>query len=288
MHSSRQLIERARVLAFGVVRRGPREVLWTPPTVRAGNVFYFWLRASTLQHNGVDARALENASAAEWIEAVPTARALSIKRTDVGLTDRRVMPGTLQRFGEDFNAHDLDRFITEHMLAPGTPLSEAVSRAAGNYDLTVNVRRGDYYSVPRWRGEYSFDVVEYVRSAIRDVQTKAPVSRIHVVSDDLEWCRIKLGWLNEIAEVTFPTHRSTAIEHLATLAASPRLILTNSTFSYWGGYLAEWRTRNAENMEPNGVWAPAFHNRFFSDGGRATQLHPHWHVVEDIPGGWDG
>lgn len=60
----------------------------------------------------------------------------------------------------------------------------------------------------------------------------------------------------------------------------PRLILANSTFSYWGGYLSRWCFR-----DPTQVVAPWFH--ILSDlGGAAWQLDPEWSVVRDIPSGW--
>ncbi len=68
--------------------------------------------------------------------------------------------------------------------------------------------------------------------------------------------------------------------HLAMLSNAPRLILANSTFSYWGGYLSSWRFGS-----PARVVAPWFHIR--TDlGGAAWQLDPRWSVVEDIPSNW--
>ncbi|REJ08046.1 hypothetical protein DY023_01920 [Microbacterium bovistercoris] len=252
-------------------------------------MLYYWLHAFAQRSRGIDCLSLEVAHSAEWIDYFPTMASLNVKRSEVRLADRRVVPGPLQTFGMDFTSAELDAFIELHLLDSRSMLTQMTSPLQGLYDLTINVRRGDYYSVPKWRGEYSFDVVEYVRSALEQVSAQRPIDRIHVVSDDPEWCRIKLGWLGDVAPVSSPPDNGTPLDHLAALTASPRLILANSTFSYWGGYLSEWLHRGGEQPHPKSeIWAPAFHNRFFPDGGRATQLHPNWHVIENIPGGWDG
>jgi len=278
----------ARAALTQAIRRGPREILWIPDAVRGGNVLYYWLHAYLQQQQGESCLVLNNPSAIEWLEHFPDARSMAIARDQIRKTDRRLVPGPLQHFGVDFTVEDLDSFIHHVILGRSSVLPALIQDHGGRYDVTLNVRRGDYYSDPRWRGEYSFDVVEYVRTAIASVRATGPISSIHVISDDLEWCRIKLSWLNDLAPVTTPAPSSSALQHLAALAASPRLILANSTFSYWGGYLATWNMKKHRPDKNSGVWAPGFHNRYFPDNGRATQLHPCWNIIEDIPGGWDG
>lgn len=277
----------ARAAVTRTIRRGPREILWLPDAVRGGNVLYYWLHAHARQRQGKSSLVLNNLSAIEWLERFPDAQSLATTRDQVRLTDRRLVPGPLQNFGVDFTTDDLNSFIDQVLLGRTSALPALIDNYDNRYDVTLNVRRGDYYSDPRWRGEYSFDVVEYVRTAIRSVEESGPISSIHVISDDLEWCRIKLSWLKETAPVTTPTPSSDPLQQLAALAASPRLILANSTFSYWGGYLSTRRSIGRPHQR-SGIWAPRFHNRYFPENGRATQLHPQWNVVEDIPGGWDG
>ena len=48
--------------------------------------------------------------------------------------------------------------------------------------LTVNVRRGDYYSVTRFRGMYSYDIAEYLRVAVAEsIAADGPVGTLRVV-----------------------------------------------------------------------------------------------------------
>jgi hypothetical protein len=130
-------------------------------------------------------------------------------------------------------------------------------------------------------------VVEYVRVAVELAAEMKPVRSILLVSDDLDWCRLKLGRLSEVAPLRFPPAGASVIEQLALLATARRLVLANSTFSYWGGYLSN-RVQVGHGGGPNyaDVIAPRFHNRQVR-GGAAWQHDPRWSVVEDIPGGWD-
>jgi len=277
-----------KAAALSVIRRGPRQVLWTPPKVHLGNHLYYWLHAFHQQRQGTDMRVLVSDEMRPWSGAFPRVfNELTVDPGDLGLTDQRIAPGARQRFGIDFTDETLDAFIERHLLAADTELTRGIEARSAPSDLTINVRRGDYYSDPRWRGEYSFDVVEFVRAAIGAVQQDSPIRGIHVVSDGLDWCRTKLAWLEEIAPVSYPEAADGPLDHLVALAGSPRLVLANSSFSYWGGYLSAYRARTAPTGIPTGVWAPAFNSRSLPNG-RATQLDPRWHIIESIPGGWDG
>ena len=150
--------------------------------------------------------------------------------------------------------------------------------------LTVNVRRGDYYSVTRFRGMYSFDVAEYLRVAVAEsVAADGPVEPLRVVSDDPDWCRLKL-----------PLPRRARRPRRAPRApASPRALPRAGVVETAGAgeldVLLLGRPRQQHRPRDNHaqVWAPWFHRRDI-DGGRAWHLDPRWSVVRDIPGGWDG
>ncbi len=75
--------------------------------------------------------------------------------------------------------------------------------------MTVNVRRGDYYSDPVFRGRYSFDIEAYLDVALaRAVEMAGPVDHVLVVSDGIEWCRARLGGLLSRSGAESSTRRS--------------------------------------------------------------------------------
>lgn len=114
----------------------------------------------------------------------------------------------------------------------------------------------------------------------------APSPEFHVVSDDVPWCQEHLGPRLGARQVpvTYVTPEDTPGDHLAYLAGARRLILANSSFSYWGAYLSNVRHQDNHAL----VVSPWFHARL-ADGTPygAIQLDPRWTVVTEIPGGWE-
>ena len=263
--------------ALSVVRRGPRRILWTPDIpMGLGNFLYFWWWAHARQGEGGDARVLVQPRMATWLAGFPAVSELVITRQEVRLTDRRELLWN-QTFGVDFTRAELHDFITARLL--NAPALSGTPTPTGT--IVVNVRRGDYYSNPLFRSRYGFDISAFLRVALREAAHER-LGRLHVVSDDIDWCRQQLSWLTEVAlEVTYEDPATPPIEQFVRLATARRLVLTNSTFSYWAGYVS-----NVIHGDASQVWAPWFHARHFGDGG-SFHLDPAWHVVRDIPGGWD-
>ncbi len=262
------------------IRQGDRTVLWAGPDRGFANLLYLWLVAAARQARGEDVVVRHQPAMDAWLPVLPRLRELTVDASAVRFRDRRDL-GWHQAFGTDYTPEELDAFVRGYLL--DTPLLEDLLPDDAQA-LTVNVRRGDYYSVTRFRGMYSFDVAEYVRVAVADsVAADGAVHAVRVVSDDPDWCRLKLGFLADVADRVEHIEAGQPREHFRTLASSRRLVLANSTFSYWGAYVSN--TAHQDNHAQ--VWAPWFHRRDI-DGGRAWHLDPRWSVVRDIPGGWDG
>lgn len=266
------------------LRRGSRTVLWTQPTAHLGNFLYDWMHAFEQRAHGADMVCLQTPAMERWLPIFGTeAAGLVVSPEDVRLTDRREK-GLHNEFGPHFDEHVLARFIEGFLQPSGVLDLEAVppDLRTTERDVVVNVRRGDYVTNEvNWRN-YGFDVDDYLRVALaRSVQVGGPIDRIVVVSDGIAWCEEHLGWLADHCEVlAFESSGAPPEVHLAVLANAPRLVLANSTFSYWGGYLSAWRFGR-----PEYVVAPWFHIR--TDlGGAAWQLDPRWSIVKDIPTGW--
>lgn len=258
-----------RALVGRVLRRGPRSVLLTPLGARVGNLLYFWLQAHRVRAGGGDLRVRTNDHLGDWLEVWPALAALTIERPQIGRTDRliAVPPLHFQQFGVDYEREELDAFIRECLFSDR--LRERMT-PPDERRLTINVRRGDYYSVPEYRAMHGMDVEGFLRTAVPVAAAEAPVDEVVVVSDDPAWCRDHLGWLSELGPVRMAG--GDALDHLATLASARRLVLANSTFSYWGAYLAGARNDGAQ------VVAPRFHARGVH-GDAAWQHDPTWTVV---------
>jgi len=276
---------RQRVLA--TARRRNRTVLLTYPGLGVGNYLYFALRAYLFSGEGRDYRVTLDDGVRPWLAVMPGLQSYFVEHSDVRLLERRehISPSFFQTFGDDFNGDDLDRYITQKVLP--SPLfngwHERSSQLAQDGVLTVNVRRGDYYATEAFRRIYGFDVASYVHVAVAEAhRDNGDFGRIHVVSDGVDWCRQHLPWLEDYTErVTFVGPADSPQQHLVDVALSPTLILTNSTFSYWGAYISNVIHR--ANLSD--VWAPRFFGRGLrAEGSSAWQLDPRWSVIEDVPG----
>ncbi len=266
------------------VQRGKRGVLLTQPTANLGNFLYEWQYAWHARRSGEDVVCLVTPKMEPWLPVFgEVARPLVVRPEQVRLTDRRLR--TLHNeFGVHFGADQIAAFAEGFFGPSGVIGVERVpaDQRLTERDVLVNVRRGDYFSVEAHRRSYAFDLDEYLAAALALArETGGPIERIHVVSDGIDWCRANLGWLaGECGRLTYEDRGLAPETHLAILANAPRLILTNSTFSYWGGYLSAWLTER-----PEWVVAPWFHTRDHADGA-AWQLDPRWSIVRDIPSGW--
>lgn len=265
----------AKSAVLGTVRRGPRTVLWAPAWMGFGNWLYLWLWADVGREAGEDRSILRHPGMDPWLQAFPALEGLSITRGDVRLRDRRHMNLRQHgRFGDSFTRVDLESFVTRRLLTgPGLD-----GPATSPSEVVVNVRRGDYYSNAAIAAEFGFDQVSYVRRATDAVLAAggAP-SAFVVVSDDPAWCRENLAWLADRAEVRFAP-RDGPVSDFRAVATARRAVLTNSTFSYWGGYVS-----GVLHGGDSQVWAPSFFSRR-QEGARPWHLDPRWHVVEVDPG----
>lgn len=258
-------------------------MIWTQSTASLGNFLYDWMHADLWQQRGLDIRCLVTPRMEPWLPIFgATAERLVVTRDQVRLTDRRER-GLFADFGVSFDVPQLYAFI-ESVIAPVIdPTRLPADQRLTDRDVLVNVRRGDYFSVEAHRVRYAFDLGEYLDAALRrSREVGGPIDRIHVVSDDVAWCEQNLpGLIGDFpSRITFEDQGLPPQAHLALLADAPRLVLANSTFSYWGGYLSEWRHRRPEQ-----IVAPRFHARDANDGA-AWQLDPRWSIVRDLPSNW--
>jgi len=275
------IVTTIKAALLGPMRNGDRTVIWTQPVMGFANLLYLWLVAASRRAGGEDVVVRHSAVMDPWLPVLPRLRELTVEESRVRFRDRRDVDYH-QAFGTDFTREDLEAFVRGYLL-DSPLLTEPPLDSSADDVLVLNVRRGDYYADPRFRGLYSFDIAVYVREALtRSIEADGAVTRIRVVSDDPAWCELKLPFLKDAGDVEYaPAGRPH--EHFRTLVAARRLVLANSTFSYWGAYVGN--VVHGDNHAQ--VWAPWFHRRDIQSGA-AWHLDPRWSVVRDIPGGWDG
>lgn len=282
-------VERTRRGILSLVRRG-RTVAWTPGWMGFGNVLLLAQWAADVPPGGRPRFIRQTPVLEPWLPVLPALRGLVLAPDEIRFTDRRVMPWSeSERAGggrdavpphQPIDLASVEQFLREHVL-PGSRLREHAVDCLPPDALVVNVRRGDYYSNPEIRLQYGFDVVAYLRIAVAGaIERNGVPPLIQVVSDDVEWCRRELAWMSDVAEVRVPPSEG-PISDFSIVSGARRLVITNSTFSYWAAHVSNM-THGDNHAE---IWASRFFDRT-QNGGRSWLLDERWSIVEDLPGGW--
>jgi hypothetical protein len=126
--------------------------------------------------------------------------------------------------------------------------------------VCVHVRRGDYVTVADTSRRFGVCSLDYYRDALAWVAARVTRVTAFVFSDDPVWARENLQLPCEIVYVTHNVGRRNH-EDLRLMSACKHFIIANSTFSWWGAWLAEnpdkivvaprqWR------VDPNGIGDP--------------------------------
>lgn len=267
------ILQRAKASVLTPLRRGGRQVVLSENFMGLGNLLYVALWVA----QAPDTRTmLETPKLAAWYPAFPRLRELTIPRVDLPFRAARIdsISTSFGRFGTDFTKAQLQDFCRDYLVGASVP--PTTDR------LVVNVRRGDYYTDPGARGHYAIDTEAFLRTSLRLVQEQEPVRAIHVVSDGIEWCEERLQWLADVAPVTFSAPSDAPADNLWAVVGARRIVIMNSTFSYWAGYLHDVVHPGGESQ----VWAPRFFSRSQADHA-SWSLDPGWSIVESIPGGWN-
>lgn len=256
---------------INLLRRGEKIILLSSPISRGGNWLYLWARAATLRHRSTDkASLLYNPGMEAWTEEFPKLASITAPESEYGFFTRRsgYFPADIET---DISEEDLHYFIREYLLSSET-FSERLARMQNVVDensLVINIRRGDYYSVPQINEVFGIDTVTYVEEALKKLQDTVTPSKIIFVSDDLQWCEENLSHLSSVAPCIFEKQGSDMFDDLALVASAPYLILTNTTFGYWGAYIGELLAQKI-------VLSPNIHQLISTDA-RVYQERPQMH-----------
>lgn len=112
------------------------------------------------------------------------------------------------------------------------------SADAGEPFAAIHVRRGDYVSNPRYAAAFGYCSDRYYIEAIRKLSSDIP---LRFVSDDPAWCEdfIRRHDLRHAAVVSGDGR--THFDDLELLTKATELVISNSTFSWWGAFLSSAR-----------------------------------------------
>lgn len=135
-----------------------------------------------------------------------------------------------------YQAHQYFDGIRDRLINKYYKFTDKVIEDAKRYKITPNclgisVRRGDYIQLQHNHCVLSMD---YYQAAI-SLPYMMDVDEIFVFSDDIPWCKQNIC-LSE-ADTGLKFVEGNAFTQLYLMTQMKHLILSNSTFAWWGGYL---------------------------------------------------
>lgn len=154
--------------------------------------------------------------------------------------------------GESFFPGMRDDLLDEFQLA--VPISEAstatAQEMADSQSVALHVRRGDYVSVAANQKIFRTLEPEYYRRCLEDLRQHVANPRIFLFSNDIPWCMANLDVGIPFTPVTH-NDASTCHEDLYLISQCRHAVIANSSFSWWGAYLAaETSTRRVYYPSP--------------------------------------
>jgi hypothetical protein len=146
----------------------------------------------------------------------------------------------------------------------GRLIKQSESRSIG-----IHVRRGDYISNMKTNKFHGVCSIKYFKEALKYLSKSVPDPKVFIFSDDPEWARKHIvGSDGIVISGQFGLH---AAEELLMLSNCSHLILSNSSFSWWGAYLRE----NRQFPKPS-VVAPS---PWFADAKYRSPQLTHWYKL---------
>jgi hypothetical protein len=102
--------------------------------------------------------------------------------------------------------------------------------------VSLHVRRGDYVHDKSTSQFHGTKTTDYYNQAIDYVASQLDTLHLFVFSDEPEWCRKNLKFNHP---TTFISHNKAGSEDMRLMRACKHFIIANSSFSWWGAWLAE-------------------------------------------------
>ena len=130
--------------------------------------------------------------------------------------------------------------------APNRYNQEIIQRIEGSDSIGIHVRRGDYKNAPEFNG---ICTPEYYQKAIQLALSDGQSHVFYVFSNDPEWCKANMPALigsHDLVIVDQNKGKESCWD-MFLMTHCRQLIIANSTFSWWGGFL---------NGQAKAVYAP--------------------------------
>ena len=137
-------------------------------------------------------------------------------------------------YADCINPDELKKYFS--LRIPSTKFSDFKGYLEGNAIVALHIRRGDYRNHADHFGLLSLN---YYRDAIEIIQSQQTISDIWIFSDEIPATKMLADSLGGINVTYISKFDFSPAETLSLMSSSKNLIIANSTFSWWAGYLSE-------------------------------------------------
>ena len=250
----------------------------TPKGARWGNLLYFFLRASIYKERGEIIYILYTKHMDELLCLFPLLSQFVIYEKEVKFYHYKDNSNNYyQVFNQDFTKKDLFFFIEKYLANSSVFSSFYTNIPSQNNTITLNIRRGDFYEKDNYK-IYGYDQINFIKHIFNNYLMNKSFQKINIISDDMQWCKENFKFLEKYSdEIVFPIFNTNkVIESFCWLTKSESLILSNSTFSFWGAYISNY-LQNSENM----IYCPIFGSRRIENTD-LYQYNPNWSMIRDF------
>ena len=105
--------------------------------------------------------------------------------------------------------------------------------------VCISVRRGDFVTDPKANLKHGVCNLDYYYNCVERLAVTVKNAKFFVFSDDIEWCinNIKLNYPTKFID----HQQESPCENLRLITFCKHFIISNSTFSWWGAWLAPYK-----------------------------------------------
>jgi hypothetical protein len=144
-----------------------------------------------------------------------------------------------------------EQLLTKYFIPSNDVINSLKKYQISPNSLGISIRRGDYLML---QDNHCVLSPEYYQNAL-NLYFQDNIDQIFIFSDDIEWCKDMFGpnvhYIQESSGV-----------QLFLMSKMKHLILSNSTFAWWGAYL---NTNNGIIIAPTPWFGPTYSNKNTTD-----------------------
>jgi hypothetical protein len=122
---------------------------------------------------------------------------------------------------------------------PASNIQKLADEIAKVNSLCMHIRRGDYV------GNKNHEVVntEYYKKSLEYIKNNTKIDHIYIFSDDIKWCKenIKFEFPTTFVGDEYAGYKDEG--HMYLMNKCHNFIIANSSFSWWGAWLAEYHNK---------------------------------------------